>query len=434
MFEQPLEIGNFSALCKHIDPEWIRHALAITGKASMRRRKLPAEQLVWLVIALALFRKTSIAEVVVQLDLVLPDTINPGIANSAITQARQRMGQEPLAQLFGVCSSAWDCRHQIGRSWRGLSRYAIDGSTLRTADTAENREYFGAQRYASGVVASYPQLRLLTLTSLSTHLIKDAVFGEYDKNEMRYAKEIIASIPDHSVTALDKGFLSAQVLLQISQNGVQRHWIIAAKSNTKWDKLDTHKSDYRVQMKVSPQARKANPQLPEHWQARAIEVVCTKTGSRRILLTSLMDSKAYGAKEIARQYEERWHIETSYRELKQQMLGDKLTLRSGQPQTVCQEVWGALLAYNLVRLEMAEIAKQEGVAATDMSFTAALLYLRFEWQWLSTASAGAIPKKLEQMRTRLAELLLPKNRRGRQCPRVVKQTPSRYPIRKVVLK
>jgi len=44
-----------------------------------------------------------------------------------------------------------------------------------------------------------------------------------------------------------------------------------------------------------------------------------------------------------------------------------------------QEVWGVLPAYNLIRLEIAEIANHEGVAATDLSFTVALNYMRYAW-------------------------------------------------------
>lgn len=421
---------DFAALSQQIDPEWIAHALTVTGKASVRRRKLPAEQVVWLVIALAMYRHQSIPEVVVQLDLVLPDEVNPDIAKSALTQARQRLGEEPLAQLFALSTTVWDDRHRHGRTWRGLARYAIDGSTLRTSDTPENRQHFGAQVYASGVVASYPQMRLLTLTSLATHLVREAVFGEYGKNEMRYARDLLQAIPDHSLTVFDKGFLSAELLLQVQQAGSERHWLIPAKSNSKWERLDSHPTDYRVRMKVSPQARASNPELPTHWEARAIETV-SKHGRRRILLTSLLDAKAWPAKEIAEQYRERWRIETSYRELKWEMLGGELTLRSGTPETVRQEVWGALLAYNLVRLEMAEVAREAGVVPTDLSFTTALHYLRYEWSWLAISSPGTLPARLQRLRERLGELLLPKQRRGRECPRVVKKLPSRYPTKQV---
>jgi hypothetical protein len=155
--------ADLSALSRSIDRDWIVQALSSTGKASVRRRKLPAEHVVWLVIALALYRNQSIPDVVAHLALALPDEVNPDIARSALTQARQRLGDEPLAQLFAISSAGWDEQHQSGRAWRGLARYAVDGSTLRTSDSAENRQHFGAQAYVDGVVASYPQIRLVTL-------------------------------------------------------------------------------------------------------------------------------------------------------------------------------------------------------------------------------------------------------------------------------
>ncbi|WP_308426398.1 IS4 family transposase [Chitinimonas sp. BJB300] len=423
---------DFGALSQHIDPQCITHALAVTGKASVRRRKLPAEQIVWLVIALAMYRHESIPQVVAHLDLALPDEVIPDLAKSALTQARQRLGQEPLAQLFALCALSWDDRHlsKPGRRWRGLARYAIDGSTLRTSDTPDNRQHFGAQNYASGAVANYPQLRLLTLTSLSTHLVRETVFGEYGKNEMRYAQALLRSVPDHSLTVFDKGFFSAELLLQLQQGGTERHWLIPAKRNSQWERLDPQPSDYRVRMKVSPQAREANPALPMYWEARAIETV-SRHGQRRILLTSMLDTRHWPAKEIVEQYQARWRIETSYRELKQDMLGDALTLRSGTPPTVRQEMWGALLAYNLVRLEMAEVASEVGVMPTELSFTVALHYLRYEWSWMATSSPGTLPARLRRLRERLGDQLLSKQRRGRECPRVVKKPPSRYPVKQL---
>ena len=416
--------ADLSALSRSLDAEWISRALATTGKASIRRRKLPAEQVVWLVIALALYRHQSIPEVAAHLDLVLPDEVNPDIAKSALTQARQRLGQAPLAQLFAISAACWDERHQGGRSWQGLARYAVDGSTLRTSDSEENRAHFGAQIYASGTVASYPQLRLLTLTALATHLVRDAVFGAYGKNEVLYAKPLLDQVPNRSLTVFDKGFFSAGLLLHLQTQGIERHWLIPAKANTVWERLDQTPGDYRVRMQVSSHARKADPRLPASWEARAIETT-THHGQKRILLTSLMDIKAYPAKDIVQQYEERWRIETSYRELKQDLLGSGLTLRSGTPETVCQEVWGALMAYNLVRLEMAQIAVEAEVPPTQLSFTAALHYLRHEWGWMAIEAPRKLPTHLIRLRNRLADLLLT-TKRGRKYPRVVKSIPRRY--------
>ena len=253
---------DLSALLRSIDPDWIIRALSSTGKASVRRRKLPAEQVVWLVIALALYRNQAIPDIVAHLALVLPDEVNPDIARSALTQARQRLGDEPLAQLFSISFSVWDEQHQSGRAWRGLARYAVDGSTLRVSDSAENRQHFGAQAYVDGVVASYPQVRLVTLTALAKHLVRDAVFGTYGVNEMRYAADLLTRVPDRSLTVLDKGFFSAALLVGLQNQGLQRHWLIPAQINAQWVKLNQTPGDYRVRMAASPQSRRQNPNSP----------------------------------------------------------------------------------------------------------------------------------------------------------------------------
>jgi hypothetical protein len=95
----------------------------------------------------------------------------------------------------------------------------MDGTTFRTADSPTNREHFGAQSYASGAVASYPQVRGVTLTAVPTHLVVDAAFGRYDTNEMLYAKMLVPGIPDHTLTVFDKGFLAAEILCGLTANG-----------------------------------------------------------------------------------------------------------------------------------------------------------------------------------------------------------------------
>jgi IS4 transposase len=196
-------------------------------------------------------------------------------------------------------------------------------------------------------------------------------FGHYGQNEMLYAKTLVERIADHSLTIFDRGFLSAEILLGLSLAGEARHYLIPAKSNTKWALLSGTAEDGLVRMRVSPQARTKAPSLPEYWTARAIRIV-SANGKVRVLLTSLLDRRRFKAADLAECYRRRWEIETSYRELKQSMLGTALTLRSQQPSGIEQEVWGALIAYNLVRLEMAKAAIQAKVEPTDLSFLRAL--------------------------------------------------------------
>ena len=412
----------------HLPLAWIEEALAATGTASIRRRRLPAEQVVWLVIPLALYRRTSMSEVLENLDLALPGGTASAVTRAGICQARQRLGADPLAALFERTAQAWCALDAPSYAWKGLSLWAMDGTTFRTPDSPENRGFFGAQGYASGKVSSYPQVRGVSLTCLPTRLIADMAFGEYDTNEMRYAAELLPRIPDHSLTVFDKGFFSAAILLGLNLQGQNRHFLIPARSNSKWEVLSGTREDALVQMKVSPQARTKHPGLPETWEARAIRTVLPD-GRERILLTSLMDRRTFKAADIAACYLRRWEVETSYRELKQTMLGGPLTLRSQNPEGITQEIWGALIAYNLVRLEMARAALEAKAQPTDLSFIRALHFIQIELSFAALLQApGNIPGKLHRLREQL-KAALKEERRGRQCPRLVKSRPSRYDVR-----
>lgn len=105
--EQP-SAESLDTFRKHLDHRWIKEALAATGVATLRKRRLPAEQVVWLALGMAMMRDRPIAEVVSRLDLALPGADGSGIvAPSSIVQARQRVGPEPLEWLFNKCAERW---------------------------------------------------------------------------------------------------------------------------------------------------------------------------------------------------------------------------------------------------------------------------------------------------------------------------------------
>src|SRR5574343_590597 len=129
-----LPLAGLDRLAEHLPLAWIEEALAATGTASIRRRRLPAEQVVWLVIALALYRHQSMPEVLATLDLALPSVTGRPVCKSALTQARQRLGAAPLENLFSLTAEAW-CRQDAERhAWKGLSLWAMDGTTFRVPD------------------------------------------------------------------------------------------------------------------------------------------------------------------------------------------------------------------------------------------------------------------------------------------------------------
>src|SRR5678815_5456374 len=146
-----------------LDPDWIDEALEATGTATIRRRRLPAEQVVWLVIGMCLFRDLSMRELVSTLDLALPGSRGIRVAPSSIVQARERLGDEPLKWLFDRTASTWAHASARTHAWRGLALYGADGTSVRVPDSVENRAHFGGQDTRWDSTSGYPLVRMVTL-------------------------------------------------------------------------------------------------------------------------------------------------------------------------------------------------------------------------------------------------------------------------------
>lgn len=418
--------ASFATFRASIEPAWIEEALLATGTATVRRRRLPAEQVIWLVLGMGLMRDTPIAEIVRRLDLALPDAEgNRTVVSSAVSQARARLGAEPLEWLFHRTTHEWATQGTVHR-WRELALVAADGTTLRVADSDENRTYFGSQDAGAGRGTSgYPLLRLVTVMAVRTHVLLGAAFGPYRHGECSYARALLEDLPERSLVLLDRGYLQADVLVPLVANG--HHWLTRAKSSTKYRVIRRlGPGDELVEMTVSSAARKKDPSLPRTFLARAIRY--QRKGFRpKTLLTSLLDSSLFPADELRVLYHERWEIELGYGEIKTDLLERMETIRSKSPDMVTQELWGLLLAYNLIRLEMMRIASDLEVEPTRISFVAAAREIRLEWYWnADTPTPGAIPKRLATMRDNIRVFVLPPRRTERLYPRAVKLKMSNY--------
>jgi hypothetical protein len=428
-FEYVAEVipGELKRFQHHIDPVWIEEALEATGTATVRRRRLPADQVVWLVLGMGLLRDDAIERVVDALDLALPGG-GGLVAKSTIAQARQRLGDEPMANLFVTTAAAWAGKSADRHRWRGLALYGADGTTLRVADTAENREAFGGQ-FAGRGESAYPLVRMLGVMALRSHLLSALRFADYRTGEVTLAEELWRELPDDSLTIVDRNFLVADHLTSLARTGSNRHWLTRAKSTTRLKTLRSlGKRDELVEIELSDETRRRYPQLPPSWQARAITYQ-RKGSAPSVLLTSLLDPMQYPAAELVALYHERWEIEIGYDEIKTHMLARQETIRSKTPQGVRQEIWGIAIAYNLVRLEMERAADEAKVEPTRISFVYALSLICREWQRANAprAAIGNIPRDLATLRLNLKRLVLPPRRSNRSFPRAVKLKMSNYP-------
>jgi hypothetical protein len=416
-------IGDrLEGLKQHLQPDWIEEALAASGVVTLRRRRLPAEQVVWMVIGMGLIRNQPIEKIVDKLELALPDRRGSLVAKSAVSKARQRVGEDPLAYLFAATAAEWSTRSADAHRWRGLALYGLDGTTMRVADSPENRAAFGGQNAGGGRGESgYPQVRVVAMMALRSHVLSAFRFADYHTGETTLARDIWNEVPEQSLVIVDRNFLVKKDLIHLETSG-ERHWLSRTKMNTKWavrEKLG--RDDYLVEWDVN------GKDLPTTWTLRAIHYK-RKGCPRATLLTSLVDAEKYPAKELVALYHERWETEIGYDELKTHMLDRQEAIRSKTPAGVRQELWGIALAYNLVRLEMERVAAEAGVPPTRISFVGSLAMIRDEFHTLSlrTMTPGSVPARLVLLRQMLKRLVLPPRRPDRVYPRAVKIKMSSY--------
>jgi hypothetical protein len=309
--------------------------------------------------------------------------------------------------------------------------YGVDGTTLRVADSEQNEQVFGRPRSGRSDGA-YPQLRMVALMVLRSHLLADFAAGPFDNGEQSLAHKLWERLPDHSLTIVDKGFINYFVFHNIQLDGSERHWLCRAKTNLKWKVLRSlGDGDDLVEIPINRLLRREHPELPDHLCARAIQY--QRRGFRpQILLTSLLDPEIYPAQEIVALYHERWELEMGFDEIKTHTLERAETLRSKTPERVLQELWGLLLAYNLVRLQMLHVADKLQLPPSRISYRHALMLIRTFLLSAWLASPGVLPKRLQTLHEELSLLVLPE-RRARGYPRVVKIKMSGYrkkPLRK----
>jgi len=420
-------------LTKHLDPAWVEEALVATGTATIRRRRMPAERTVWLMLGMAVMRDLPISAVAKQLDIALPAADGSRtVASSALVQARARLGADPMEWLFLRTSSEWAHRSADAHRWQGLALYAVDGTTLRVADSVENREHFGGQESRRHLGrpdeqhSGYPLLRLVVVMAVRSHLISAAEFGPYVVDERRYAESLWSNVPDDSLVLIDRNYLQANVLVPLVSTGKNRHWITRGKANTKFTKVRRlGRGDELVTFTVSREARKKDPTLPKEFSARAIRYQ-RKGYKPQLLLTSLLDERRYPADEVRALYHERWEVELGFGEIKTDMLERLETIRSKTPSAVAQEMWGLLIAYNLVRLEIERVASELEVPPIRVSFLATLREVVEQWHFAAMASPAKVPDRLFSAADRLRQFLLPPRRPERVYPRAVKIKMSNY--------
>lgn len=379
----------------------IDEMVAVCGKQARRRDgKLPPHVMVYFAVAMALFADDDYAEVMERLADPLRhwgcwDAAWAVPGSSAITQARQRLGDEVMARVFeqvAVPVAEEETRGAWLGAWRLVS---IDGMVFDVPDTEANAVEFG--RPGGGKDGAFPQARVVTLVETGSRAAVDAVIGPCagkGAGERSAAVPLLARLEADMLHLADRGFYSFALWCAGADSGAQLLWrigdtidlpVVAAHRDGSYTTvLFDPKVKAPARAKILQRAR-AGEDLDDIGErarlARVIEYTVPDRGREQpgeliCLLTTIPDPATCPAETLAGAYHQRWEHETGNGEIKTGLRGPGRVLRSHSPDMVRQEIWGYLLAHYLIRALICRAATEADIDPDRVSFTRAVKIVR----------------------------------------------------------
>ena len=357
----------------------VRSVLAATGKASQRERDLPAHVVVYYAIALALYMQSSYREVLRCLLEGVQWLLDPAVTlkiagNSGISQARTRLGWEPLRQLHDEVVKPIAVAATKGAWYCGLRLVSVDGSTMEIADEAANDAAFGRPGASRGESA-FPQLRFVSLVENGTHVLFGTQLGPYTTGEITLAKTVLNALGKGMLCLADRNFFGFALWVQARSTKAELLWRIKINARLPREQpLADGSYLSRIYRSDSDRRHQRNGVSVRVIEYRLQGVTEAEPIYR--LVTSLLDPAPAPAAELAALYHERWEIETALAELKTHLRGAKIVLRSKTPDLVRQEFYGLMLAHFAVRGLMHEAALKANTDPDQLSFLHAVRVVR----------------------------------------------------------
>ena len=384
------DLVSIGVLTQVFPPEVVDEVIAGVGRREQRNRMLPARVMVYFAIAMALYSEGSYDDVLSALTDGLAwgtgwsDTYTPP-TKSAIFQARQRLGPEPLAALFTRVAQPLATPATPGSYLAGRRLVAIDGTCLDVADTTSNAEFFGRPGVNKGEQAAFPQARVVALAECGTHAVFAAKIGRYNDSEATLTKELLPRLQPKMLLLADRGFFSYALWRSASATGADLLWRIRTDVG---GPQPTHVGDLPDGSWLAD-LRKSTDRHGEPMRVRVVDYTVQDgrdNASTYRLFTTVLDPSEATAVELAATYNQRWEIELVLDELKTHQRGPRTVLRSKSPELGTQEIWGHLCCHYAIRSLMVDAAQHHEHDPDRVSFVAALRIAR-----QSVAPRGAFP-------------------------------------------
>lgn len=362
---------SLGVIAKFFPLEKIHDVLEQTNRASVRERDLPAHVVVYYVIALALYMRSSYREVLRCLLEGVQWLLDPSAqvkvaGKSGISQARSRLGAEPVKKLYDAVVAPIAGKPTKGAWYRQWRLVSLDGSTLDVADTVENDKAFGRPGASRGSSA-FPKIRFVALLENGTHVLWGAHMDQYATDELTLAEKVIPLLSKGMLCMADRFFPSYQLWRMAAKTGADLLWRTRQNARLEVEKrLPDGSYLSRIYASTSDRRNARNGIIVRVIDYRLKDVEGSEPLYR--LITTILDREQARAKELAALYHERWEIETTLDELKTHLRGAQIVLRSKTPELVRQEFFGLLMAHFAIRGLMHEAALKADEDPDRLSF------------------------------------------------------------------
>lgn len=362
---------SLGVIARFFPVERIHEILEQTNRASVRERDLPAHVVVYYVIALALYMRSSYREVLRCLLEGVQWLMDPSAkvkvaGKSGISQARSRLGAEPVKRLYDAVVAPIAEKRTKGAWYRRWRLVSLDGSTLDVADTAENETAFGRPGASRGSSA-FPKIRFVALLENGTHVLWGAHMDQYAADELTLAEKVIPALRPGMLCLADRFFPGYKLWQGAAKTGADLLWRVRQNARLDVEKrLPDGSYLSRIYASTKDRRKKRNGIVVRVIEYRLKDVPDAAPLYR--LITTLLDPEQAPAKELAALYQERWEIETALDELKTHLRGAQIVLRSKTPELVQQEFFGLLMAHFAIRGLMHEAALKADEDPDQLSF------------------------------------------------------------------
>lgn len=341
-------------------------------------------------------------------------------------KARQRLPETAVHELVQVTGKL--ATEKVPSRWQPYGRElkVFDGSTCKMPDTKENQMAFPQHKNQQKGVG-FPIIRFLVVMSLSVGTVIDYAMDAYTgkgTGESSLLRRIFDCINKDDIVLGDRYFPNFFLMADLKMKGAdgifrgqsQRHYDF--RSGNKLGKND-HVSIWKKPNKPNWMSNKQYTAYPNQMQVREFKV------SGHVYVTTFLDGKKYHKKELSDIYKRRWEIELNLKSIKTIMDMDMLSCKS--PDMVKKEIGIHFLAYNFIRIIMAESCVRNNAIPWKISFKGSVQLINSFMPYFLKSGTAKNKLLYNEMLSEIAKNKVG-NRPGRVEPRRVKQRPKAFPL------